>query len=237
MILFMACMTLIPATMQAQGGEAYYHSGWGMGFQVGVGGLMPAGSLADDLKGCAMFTGGLNAEYNRLRIKADVGYGQPSFKNENPYAIFDDQGRMLQRNATSNPTLLGLGIQLGYTVWRQGKVSVTPMVGINWNKLSWKLNHLKYEKDEDGQERPMIDYATATHENSLGWMASIDIDIRLHGKLVDNPFGDNQAHYTSAVRITPFVAYASYSHLNPAVKGVSAGITLTYAGLLRLLRE
>ena len=80
----------------------------------------------------------------------------------------------------------------------------------------------------------MIDKVVGTHENSFGWMASVDIDFRLHGKIVDSPFGDNQAHYTSSVRITPFVTYAKYSNLNPAVKGTCFGATLTYAGFLRL---
>ena len=99
-------MTLTPATLRAQ--EHYsLNDGWGMGFQLGAGALLRTGSLNDNFKGCALFTGGINTEYNRLRIKADVAYGQPSFKNENPYAVLDDQGRNLQLNSTVNPTLLG----------------------------------------------------------------------------------------------------------------------------------
>ena len=234
-LILLAILTLVPATLRAQEGESLYNS-WGIGFQVGVGGMLPTGSLSDDLKGCALFTGGLNAELNRFRIKADVAYGQPSFKNENPYAVFDETGRLLQRNATSNPTMLGVGLQVGYTVWRQGRVSVTPLVGMSWNRLSWNLNHIKYEADDEGEEHPVIEKVTGTHESSLSWMASVDIDIKLHGKLVDNPAGDDLAHYTSSLRISPFVTYASYSHLNPQVKGTCIGATVTYAGLLRLMK-
>ncbi len=234
-LILLAILTLVPATLRAQEGESLYNS-WGIGFQVGVGGMLPTGSLSDDLKGCALFTGGLNAELNRFRIKADVAYGQPSFKNDNPYAIVDDQGRDLQLNATANPTLLGIGLQVGYTVWRHGKVSVTPMVGMSWKRLSWDLNDIKYEPDDEGVERPVIEHVNATHENSLGWMASVDIDIKLHGKLVDNPFGDNQAHYTSSVRVSPFVTYAKCSDFSPAVKGACIGATVTYAGFLRLFK-
>ena len=226
---------LAPAALRAQEAESLFNS-WGVGFQVGAGGMVPTGSLSDDLKGCALFTGGINAEYRHMRLKADVAYGQPSFKNDNPYAVVDGQGRNLQLNATANPTLLGLGLQLGYTVWRKGSLSVTPLVGLSWSRLSWDLNHIKYEEDDEGQERPSIEDVTGTHENNLGWMASVDIDIKLHGKLVDNPFGDNQAHYTSSVRVSPFVTYAKYGHLSPSVKGACIGATVTYAGFLRLFK-
>jgi hypothetical protein len=231
--ILLAILMLTPAALRAQENESIYQ-GWGFGFQLGVGGLLPTSSLGDDLKGCALFTGGLNAEYNRLRLKADVAYGQPSFKNKNPYAVYDSQGRDLQLNATANPTLLGVGVQLGYTVWRQGKVSVTPNVGISWNRLSWDLNKIKYEKDDEGQERPLIDDVIGTHENSFGWLASVDIDFKLHGKITDAPLGEGQAHYSSVVRVSPFVTYAKYSNLIPSVKGVCIGATVSYAGFLRL---
>lgn len=235
-LILLAILSLTPAALRAQEAESLYNS-WGLGFQVGAGALLPTGSLADDLKGCALFTGGLNGEYNRLRFKADLAYGQPSFKNENPYSIIDSQGRNIQLNATANPTLLGVGLQLGCTVCRVGKVSITPMVGMNWNRLSWELNHIKYELDDEGKERPVIENVTATHESSVGWMASVDIDIKLHGKLVDNPLGDDsQAHYASSLRVSPFVTYAKYGNLNPQGKGACVGVTVTYAGFLRLMK-
>ncbi len=232
-LILLAILIMAPVALRAQESESLSH-GWGFGFQVGVGGMLPTGSLSDDLKGCALFTGGLNAEYNLLRFKADVAYGQPSFKNKNPYAVLDDQGRNLQLNATANPTLLGTGLQLGYTIWRQGKVSVTPNVGVNWNRLSWDINHIKYEKDTDGTERPMIDNVTGDHVNNFSWMASVDIDIKLHGKVVDYPSSeDRQGHYVSSLRISPFVTHAKFNSFNPSVKGCCVGLTVSYAGLLR----
>ena len=233
-LILLAILALAPSALSAQEGESLFQ-GWGLGFELGAGGIVPTGSLSDDLKGCALFTGGLNAGYRRLRLKANVAYGQPSFKNVNPYAVVDDSKRNLQLNATANPTLLGLGLQLGCTVFRQGRVSVTPLVGMSWNRMSWDLNNIKYEADDKGEERPVIDNVVSTHVSSFGWMASIDIDFKLHGKIVDNPFGsDSQAHYLSSVRLSPFVTYAKYSRLNPAVKGTCFGATITYAGFLRL---
>jgi hypothetical protein len=236
-LILLMILTIAPAALRAQEKESLYQ-GWGFGFQVGVGGMLPTGSLADDFKGCAMFTGGLNAEYDRLRLKADVAYSQPSFKNENPYAVYDNEGRNLQLNATANPTLLGVGLQLGCTLWRQGRVSITPAVGVTLSRLSWDINHIKYEKDDEGIVRPMIDNVTAAHENNLGWLVSVDFDIKLHGKLVDVPSGeDRQGLYTSSVRISPFITHAKFGSFYPQVDGCCVGLTVSYAGLLRAIKN
>ena len=231
LLILLAMLTLTPAALCAQEAESLY-TGWGAGFHIGVGGMVPTGSLGDDLKGCAVFTGGFDLEYQRARLKIDVNYSQPSFKNENPYAIYDENGRNLQMNGSANTTNLGAGFQLGYTVWRQGKVSVTPCVGINFSRLRWDMNTIKWEKDDEGEERPKIDNVTDVHENSTGWTASVDIDIMLGGKFVDL---GGKSHYVSSVRITPFITHAGYSHLSPAVKGNWIGMTVSYAGLSRLL--
>ena len=230
-LILLAILTLTPAALCGQEAESLYTS-WGAGFHIGVGGMVPTGSLGDDLKGCAVFTGGFDLEYQRARLKIDVNYSQPSFKNENPYAIYDENGRNLQMNGSANTTNLGAGFQLGYTVWRQGKVSVTPCVGINFSRLRWDMNTIKWEKDDEGEERPNIDNVTDVHENSTGWTASVDVDIALGGKFVDL---GGKSHYVSSVRITPFITHAGYSHLSPAVKGNWIGMTVSYAGLSRLL--
>ena len=232
-LLLIALLTLTPAALRAQESESLY-SGWGLGFQVGAGGMVPTGSLGDEFKCCTLFTGGLTAEYNRLRLKADLSFSQPSFKNENPYAVRDDQGRNLQLNGTASTTSLGLGLQLGYTVWRQGKVSVTPCVGVNFNHLKWDMNTIKWEADDEGRERPKIDDVTDVHENTTGWMASVDIDIKLGGKFIDE---GNKAHYTSSVRISPFITHANYGNFNPTASGNWLGVTVNYAGLFRLLAQ
>ena len=230
-LILLAILTLAPAALFGQENESLY-TGWGAGFHIGVGGMVPTGSLSDDLKGCAVFTGGADFEYKRARLKIDANYGQPSFKNDNPYAVYDNEGRNLQQNGTANATSFGVDFQLGYTVWRQGKVSVTPCVGVIFNRLKWEMNTIKWDKDDEGVERPQIDNVTDVHENSTGWTASVDVDILLDGKFVD--MGGN-SHYTSSVRISPFITHASYSNLSPAVKGNWIGVTVSYAGLSRLL--
>ena len=233
-VLLVAMLMLAPTAMWGQSGESLY-SGWGAGIQVGVGGMVPTGSLGDDLKGCALFTGGLTVEYNRARLKIDIIYSQPSFKNDNPYAVFDDLGRNLQLNGTANTTSLGSNYQLGYTVWRNGKLKVTPCVGVNFNRLNWDINHIKWEANEQGEEKPLIDDVTDVHENSTGWTASVDFDVRLGGKFVD--FGSGKSHYTSSVRITPFITHAGYSNLSPSVKGNWIGVAVSYYGLFRSISQ
>ena len=101
-LILLTILTLSSATLWAQENTAALPS-WGFGFHVGVGGMVPTGSLADDLKGCATFISGLDVGYNRLKLKLVASYAQPSFKNKNPYAVYDEQGRDLQgssRNKT-----------------------------------------------------------------------------------------------------------------------------------------
>jgi len=81
MVLAMLLALVCPTALSAQDNE---QTAWGYGFQVGVGGMLPTGSLGDDFKGCAVFVGGLQGEWHNLRLKADITYGQPSFKNDNP---------------------------------------------------------------------------------------------------------------------------------------------------------
>lgn len=232
-LILLTLLVLTPAAMSAQDNASLY-TGWAAGLHLGAGGMVPTGSLGDDLKGCAVFTGGVTGEYKRLRLNIDVTYSQPSFKNENPYAVYDELGRNLQRNATASATSLGVGFQLGYTVWRQGKVSVTPKVGVAINRLSWDINDIKWSEDDQGEIRPQIENVSDVHENSTGFTASVDIDVALGGKFVD--VGGN-SHYTSALRVTPFITHAGYGNLSPAVKGNWIGVTVSYAGMFHLLRR
>ena len=230
-LILLAMLTLSPAVLGAQDSESL--GGWAAGLQLGAGGMLPTGSLGDDLKGCALFTGGLTVEYNRARLKIDLTYSQPSFKNDNPYAVYDDKGRNLQLNGTASVTSLGTSMQLGYTVWRYGKMSVTPNVGVNFNRLNWDMNTIKWETGDQGEVKPMIDDVTDVHENSTGWIVSVDVDFKLKGSFVAHGSGDS--HYTSSVRVTPFITHAGYSNFSPSVKGNWIGVAVCYTGIFRSL--
>ena len=69
---FIGDVDLVPAAVRAQDDVTLYNGNWGIGFEVGAGALAPTGSLNDNLKACALFTGGINAEYGRVRLKPDM---------------------------------------------------------------------------------------------------------------------------------------------------------------------
>lgn len=236
-MIILALLALAPVTLSAQEEVDSLAFGpklpVGIGFQAGVGGMIPTGSLGENLRGGGLFTLGANLYYDRATLKIDGTISQPSFKNENPYAVYDDLGRNLQRNGTASPTLLGLNLQLGYTVWHQGKVSVTPNVGINFNKLMWEINHIKWTRDDQGEERPEIGDVTNAHESSTGWTASVDIDIVLHKK---RSYGNGCWHTTSSsVRLTPFITHYTYADFKPSFKGNYIGLAVSYFGILERL--
>ena len=190
-------------------GMAAQTSPWSYGIQAGVTAHTTTGSLSDNFKGCVGFTAGLTADYNRLRIKADVTYGQPSFKNRNMYAVVDDKGRDAQLNAVANASHLGTSLQLGYTVARLGRVSITPAAGLY--------------------------YTHHTTQGRLSWIASVDVDIRLHDAYTD--VLGTQQRLRSSLRVTPWVTSIRHKSVVPAVSGMQLGVNVTYSGLLSNIME
>ena len=236
LLILLAMLTLTPAALFGQDSDSIHYTHKplvGIGFQAGVGGMVPTGSLGDNIKGGFLFTLGTTVFYDRFAFKFEGNIAQPSFKNENPYAVYDSQGRNLQRNGTASPGLLGLNLQLGCTVWQRGRVSVTPYFGINFNKLMWDMNHIKWTPDDQGEERPEIYDVTNAHESSTGWMASVDIDIVVHQK---RSYSEGTWHTTSSsVRLTPFITHYTYADFKPSFKGNYIGLTVSYFGLLERL--
>lgn len=226
------------ADMGNPSAASMHPGGFVYGLYAGVGGIFPTGSLTDNFKGCAAFTIGLTAGYNRFRIKADVSFGQPSFNNDNIFHRVDDLGRQLQGNAKADATLLCVGTQVGYCVYDGDRVAITPNVGGFWSGYSWETQDLNWVKKEDSEEfAPKIVGSSTSHLRSYNWMASVDFDFKFHTTKASNmpiiTSGRRQS-FTSSVRITPFVARASY-HSVPAVKGYQVGFSVSYCGLARSL--
>ena len=205
-------------------------SRWSYGLQAGVAGHMTTGTLSDNFKGAIGFTGGLTADCDRLRLKADVTYCQPSFKNRNMYAVLDDQGRDAQLNAVANASHIGTSLQVGYTVARLGAVSLTPCAGLYYSHYSWKLNDIKWSKNEQGNDVFQVTDNHKTTQGRLSWIASVDVDIRLHDAYTD--LMGPQQRLRSSLRITPWVTHISHKSVVPSVKGMQLGISVAYSGLL-----
>lgn len=205
-------------------------SQWSYGAQAGVSAYTTTGSLKDNFKGAVGFTGGITADYQRLRLKADVTYSQPSFKNRNMYGVLDSQGRDAQLNAVANASHVATSVQVGYRVALLGQLSITPSAGIYYSHYSWKVNDIKWDKNEQDQEYFQITDTHPTTQGRVSWIASIDFDVRLHDTYTD--ILGPQQRLRSSLRITPWVTSIKHSTVVPSVSGLQMGINVTYSGLL-----
>lgn len=203
---------------------------WSYGIQAGVTGHLTTGTLSDNFKGAVGFTVGLTADYDRLRLKGDVTYCQPSFKNDTMYNVHDDQNRIAQLNAAANASHIGASLQLGYTVARVGAVSITPCAGLYYSHYSWKLNDIEWDKDENQVDFFRVTDTHHTTQGRLSWIASVDVDIRLHDAYTD--LMGPQQRLRSSLRITPWVTHISHKTVVPSVKGMQLGVSIAYSGLL-----
>lgn len=203
------------------------------GLQAGIGGYATTGALHNNFAGAVAFTGGLTAQYGNLRFKADVAYSQPSFRNDNMWARFDDNGHPAEINAASNASMVGLAVQAGFSVAHIGRLTITPAAGMFFGHYAWDINQIQWSKDDAGKD--MFEIVDKRHAalGSVRWIASIDFDIRLHDKYTD-AFGPQQ-RLRSSIRVTPFVTRAALRSTVPPVGGCLVGCAITYSGLLRSL--
>lgn len=225
-------LLFITGVVKAQNGNSM------LGFYGGIGSVFPTGGLHDNFDGCVTFGGGITGAYKHITLKADVYYGQPSFNKQNMFAITDEQGRDAQLNAAASATQLGVSTQLGYKISLGNRVSITPSTGIYWSHYKWNVNDIKWSKNADGLDVFQAVNTTTVTMGKVGWIASIDIDVRLHSKYVNTslmPRG--QGRYTSAVRLTPWVATGSFSNAVPSAKGCFVGLNVSYAGLLSSIMQ
>jgi hypothetical protein len=206
------------------------------GVYGGVGAAFPTGSVADNFKGSAMFQIGLTGAYQNFRLKTDVAYGQPSFKNRNIFASYDDNGFPAQDNSHADASLLLWSVQAGYRIYHGHRLSVTPNVGFVMSRYSWDVNNLEWSKDDNNEDQFRVTGVDKARFSHTSWIASIDFDIRLHTTITDKPFlGNGSKRFTSSIRITPFVAGLKHSKSVPSTRGCLVGATVSYLGLLQSL--
>lgn len=209
------------------------------GFYAGVGYDMPTGKLHDNFGGSAMFHVGLTGGYKNVRLKADVAFGQPSYRNSNIFNIAPDElGRPLQGNNSSNATHIMVSAQLGYTVYSHGRLSITPNVGGLYNRYNWDVANYSWSVDDEGHEIRTITSTEGRNLHCFSVIASVDFDINLSSKVTNTSLTGygHRERWTSSVRITPWVAHSKFSKCDPSVNGVHLGISVSYLGLARLLR-
>lgn len=209
------------------------------GIYAGVGYDMPTGKLHDNFGGSIMFHVGLTGGYKRFRVKADVAFGQPSYRNDNIFNIApDEEGRPLQGNNSSNATHIMASVQLGYTVLNHGRLSITPNVGGFYNRYGWDIANYSWDKDEDGHDVRTITGVEKRNLHNFSVIASIDFDINFSSRVTNTSLtgATHRERWTSSLRITPWVAHSKFNKCDPSVSGVHLGINVSYLGLARLFR-
>ena len=211
-------------------------SDFSYGIYGGAGAAFPTAGVADNFKGSALFQIGLTGAYQNLRLKTDVAFGQPSFKNRNIFARYDDAGHPTQDNSNADASLLLWTVQTGYRVYHGHRLSVTPNVGFVMSRYGWDVNNLEWSKDKDGEDQFQVTSSEKVNCKNWNWMVSIDFDIRLHTTITDKPFlGNGSKRFTSSIRVTPFVAGVKHSKTVPPTRGCLVGATVSYLGLLQSL--
>lgn len=212
-----------------------------VGFYAGVGGIIPMGAIKDNFGGFVAFSVGLTGMIRDLRLKVDVTYGQPGFKQDNIFKVYDAKGRQAQGNTHASASYVAIGVALGYQVYKGNALSITPNVGGYWSRLSWNLSNYDYRKVIGSLEEER--YITGTEDVKLGqfnWIASIDFDIKLKASDKEGTFlGGDRQRVSSSIRITPFVSQGSYKldSKNFSMKGIQAGISVSYFGLAEFLSK
>lgn len=209
------------------------------GIYAGVGYDRPTGSLYDNFGGSVMFHVGLTGGYKNFRLKADVAFGQPSYRNDNIFNIApNEEGRPLQGNNSGHATHIMASVQLGYTVLNHGRFSITPNVGGFYNRYNWDIANYSWSKDDEGHDVCTTTSVEKRNLNNFSVIASVDFDINFTSG-VTNTSLTGYAHrerWTSSLRITLWVAHSKFNKCDPTVSGMHVGINLSYLGLARLLR-
>ncbi len=212
-------------------------SDWSYGVYLGIGGVYPNSDIKDYFGSCFSFTAGLTGGYKRLKLKADISYGQSDFNKPNVFGVKDSQGRDLQGPMNEYATYLGVGTNLGYSLVDSKRIAVTPFVGMYWSGYNWNMANLKWEEDPETKE--WVSKVASTENAKLkdfSWIAGIDFDIKLHTYVSSTPFflTGQREQFTSSVRITPFIAHAKFNEIG--VKGYHIGFTISYSGIARSLK-
>jgi len=209
---------------------------WSYGMFIGVGGLFPTSSIKDDFSGCFTFTAGLTGGYKRLKLKADISYGQPQINNYNIFNLVEG-GKNLQGANNRNASYLGIGLTLGYSVFDNERITITPHAGGYWSNYGWNAANYQYVMNDNGEEVQKITSTVDLNLKDFNWIIGVDFDIKIHNYVSTTPFflTGQREQFTSSLRITPFISHANYNKAVPAVKGCLVGITVSYAGIARAL--
>lgn len=223
------------------GAPEFVPSDWSYGIILGVGGVFTTSDIKKYFGNCFTFTAGLTGGYRRMKLKADITYGQPDFKTSNVFGATtvtpDGVVRPTQGSMNECPTYLSVGTTIGFSVVSTKRFAITPFVGAHWSGYSWNMANLTWDNDnEDNEYRSKVTSTESAKVKDVSWMAGIDFDIKIHKYVSSTPFflTGQREQLTSSIRITPYIAHAKFNDLGGA-KGYHMGVTISYAGIARAL--
>lgn len=184
---------------------------------AGVGYVATTDDLGEDFSGYVPFNIGLEAYYNRLKLKVDVSYGQPQINNSN---IFDVN---MQGTYSTYATLLSINMAVGYKVFKSESFSVAPFVGGYWSQSSWNVADYGYNVDNE----LIVDDVIGVDIDNFNWFAGIDFDYHFNRYLIGRGNSMQKRQMVSSLRLTPYVSYTDYSDIS--LKGYNIGVILAYS--------
>lgn len=199
------------------------------GWFIGTGPLVPTGDIDEVFKYSWLFNIGLTFGYERLKLKADISYGQPRFVDSRG----DFMGKENRWATDMYASQLAGTVSLGFEALRTKHFSITPHVGGGWSVYSWNYADFEYKDNEWN----LVSDFQKTSQRDFSYMVGIDFDWHFHTVVSDRPFflSGRREQYTSSLRLTPYFMRASYSGLVPERSGYQVGIMLNYVGLARAL--
>lgn len=214
-------------------------SDWSYGLFIGLGGLFPTSTIKDNFNGFFTFTAGLTGGYKRLSLRAAIEYGQPKIRERNIFGKRDLKNRNLEESVNDYASMIGVQVNLGYSLIDTKRFALTPHFGMMWSSYGWNTTPLEWvPKDDDPTVEVPKPTGLVTKQNikNFNWMAGLDFDIKVHHYVSNQPFlFGKREQLTSIVRITPYVAHAVYSKTAPDLQGYQIGFKVSYVGLARAL--
>ncbi|MEG0010831.1 MAG: hypothetical protein RR706_01535 [Muribaculaceae bacterium] len=197
------------------------------GLYFGTGALFPTSGIDNAFGNSWSFTAGLGLGYNRIKLNADISYGQPRIINQNVLGIEN------QMAIGTYSSYLAVAVTLGYSVFETKHFSITPRVGGYYSSYGWNVGN--YEPDAANNLK--LKNTESPEISDFNWYAAIDFDYHFHTVVGKSPFflTGHREQYTSTLRFTPFIGRAIYDKPMPRLRGCQIGFTVSYAGIARSL--
>lgn len=196
------------------------------GLYVGTGFNGTTSSIHDAFSNAWTFSAGLQVGYRRIKVKADITYGQPKISSMNIMGVEN------QETSDTYASYLSISPMAGFTVFKTDRFSITPFVGCSWTSYGWNVANYKFEKNEQTgeMERKIDNYGSPSLKN-FNWRAQVDFEYRFKKLFTTTAelLTGHREQIVSAVRFSPYIIRGIYSKANPGLRGYQLGFTVSIA--------